>query len=201
MVIIGYSGHAFVVCSILKAAGMSATAYCDNEEKANNPFGLQFLGSENSETALTAFKEMPAFVAIGNNSLRKKVYNNIAGQNARFINAVHPSAIICSTAAIEKNAVMVSAGVIIQPLSRIGTGVVCNSGSIIEHECIVGDFAHIGPGTILCGNVSVGAGSFIGAGAVVRQGITIGKDCMIGAGSVVIKDVPDFSTVVGVPAR
>lgn len=201
MVIIGYSGHAFVACSILKAAGIAVTAYCDNEEKAHNPFYLDYLGTEDSERAMAAFKELAVFIGVGSNGVRKKIYNKIAGNNGRFINAVHPSAIICPTATIDKNAVMIAAGAIIQPLAVIGAGAICNTGSIIEHECKVGAFAHIGPGTVLCGNVSIGEGSFIGAGAVIRQGISIGRDCMIGAGAVVVKNVPDNTTVVGVPAR
>lgn len=201
MVIIGYSGHAFVACSILKAAGLAVTAYCDKEEKALNPFHLKYLGEEDSEQAIAAFKETPIFIGVGNNGIRKKIYHKIGGNNGRFINAVHPSAIICPTTVIGSDTVMIAAGAIIQPLAVIGAGVICNTGSIIEHECNVGAFAHIGPGTVLCGNVSIGEGSFIGAGAVVRQGISIGRDCMIGAGSVVVKNVPDNTTVVGVPAR
>ncbi|MCR4880735.1 MAG: serine O-acetyltransferase [bacterium] len=41
----------------------------------------------------------------------------------------------------------------------------------------------------------------IGAGAKVLGNITIGENVRIGAGSVVIEDVPEHSTVVGVPAR
>ena len=41
----------------------------------------------------------------------------------------------------------------------------------------------------------------IGAGAKVLGNITIGEHVRIGAGSVVIDDVPEHSTVVGVPAR
>lgn len=41
----------------------------------------------------------------------------------------------------------------------------------------------------------------IGAGAVVVCGHTLGVACFVAAGSVVVSDVPDFSLVMGVPAR
>ena len=44
-------------------------------------------------------------------------------------------------------------------------------------------------------------GVVVGAGAKVLGNITIGENVRIGAGSVVIDDVPEHSTVVGVPAR
>jgi acetyltransferase EpsM len=66
---------------------------------------------------------------------------------------------------------------------------------------VIADFVHISPNATLSGNVKAGEGSHIGAGATIIQGITIGKWCTVGAGAVVIKDVPDYATVVGVPAR
>ena len=40
----------------------------------------------------------------------------------------------------------------------------------------------------------------IGAGAAVLGNITVGNCCRIGAGSVVVRDVPDNTSVAGVPA-
>lgn len=42
---------------------------------------------------------------------------------------------------------------------------------------------------------------WIGANSVIAAGVTIGKHCVVGAGSVVTKSVPDYSVVVGNPAR
>jgi serine O-acetyltransferase len=41
----------------------------------------------------------------------------------------------------------------------------------------------------------------VGGGAKILGNITIGNNCRIGAGSVVLRDVPDNSTVVGVPGH
>ena len=41
----------------------------------------------------------------------------------------------------------------------------------------------------------------IGAGAKILGNIKIGHDTRIGAGSVVVENVPEYSTVVGIPGR
>ena len=47
----------------------------------------------------------------------------------------------------------------------------------------------------------VGKGASIGANATIICGVTIGQYAMVGAGAVVTKDVPDYTLVLGVPAR
>ncbi|GJM44972.1 MAG: N-acetyltransferase [Gemmatimonadota bacterium] len=44
-------------------------------------------------------------------------------------------------------------------------------------------------------------GASIGANATIVCGITIGRHAMVGAGAVVTRDVPDFSLVIGSPAK
>lgn len=201
MILIGYSGHAYVVAGILLAAGKKINGYCDVSEKKSNPFNLAYIGSETSAAAINAFKGDEFFIAIGDNDIRTKIYNGLQKQNLFPANAIHPSAVIDATAALAKQGVMVAANVTINPLATVGIGAICNTGAIIEHECIIGHFAHVGPGAVLCGNVQVGDGAFIGAHAVVRQGIKIGKNAVIGAGAVVVKNVADAVTVMGVPAK
>ena len=45
-IIIGYSGHAYVVCDILLKNGVKIIGYCEGEEKAYNPFKVPYLGPE-----------------------------------------------------------------------------------------------------------------------------------------------------------
>lgn len=201
MILIGYSGHGFVAYGILTAAGKKVTGYCDVAEKEFNPFNLPYKGSENTGTVVPALQQEGFFIAVGDNSLRKRIYEALVLKNLFPANAIHPSAIIDNSATIDSQGVMIAANVSINPLASIAKGAICNTGCIIEHECEVGAFAHIAPGAVLCGNVKIGAGSFVGANAVIRQGITVGKNAMIGAGAVVVKDVADGAVVMGVPAK
>lgn len=49
--------------------------------------------------------------------------------------------------------------------------------------------------------VSIGDDSWIGGQATILPGVTIGQKCIIGAGAVVTKDVPNYATVLGNPAK
>ena len=146
-------------------------------------------------------KQAGFFIAVGDNAIRNRIYDQLAQQHLLPVNAIHSSAVIDSSASIALHGVMIAAHASINPLAKIGPGVICNTGCIIEHECVVGEFAHIGPGAVLCGNVQVGNGTFVGANSVIKQGITVGKNAMIGAGAVVVKEVAEGATVVGVPAK
>lgn len=48
--------------------------------------------------------------------------------------------------------------------------------------------------------VEIGDGAWLGQNVVVCPGVTIGRGAVIGANAVVLKDVPDHSLAVGVPA-
>jgi len=49
------------------------------------------------------------------------------------------------------------------------------------------------------GAVEIGDGSWIGENACII-GAKVGKNCVIGANAVVLKDIPDYSVAVGIPA-
>ena len=72
-----------------------------------------------------------------------------------------------------------------------------NVSKLIEHKFEVA----IHKSAIISKNVFVGEGTVIIHNSVVQSSVVIGKWAMIGAGSVVTKDIPDYSIVVGNPAR
>jgi sugar O-acyltransferase (sialic acid O-acetyltransferase NeuD family) len=196
IVLIGYSGHAYVVFESFFSQGQIVIGYTDIEEKQKNPYSLKWLGSETQQEVIEALKKYDYFVSLGDNLLRKKVSKNLISQLGQPQNTIHKSATISRTMDCGIGN-MFAAGCVINPLVKIGNGVICNTGCIIEHECIINDYSHIAPGAVLCGNVTVGEGSFVGAGAVIKQGVKIGQDVIIGAGAVIYKNVLDNTKVVG----
>lgn len=196
LALIGYSGHAYVVKEVFDSMGISVTAYCELQEALQNPYGLQYLGSEQEQGVLEQLKAYRWFVAVGDNKLRARISRYLGQLPGAPAQALDASAIISSTAQLAAG-VMVAPRAVINAQAVLEEGVICNTGAIIEHECRVGAFAHIAPGAVLCGGVRVGSGSLIGASAVVRPGITIGSGACIGAGAVIVKDVADGHTVVG----
>ena len=201
VVLIGYSGHAFVVADTLVSRGRELRGYCDREAKTLNPFDLPYLGPETADAVRRILREVPFFVSIGSNAIRQRVYGNLT--DAGFVPAtaaVHPTAWISPSARIG-DGTLVAPQVTINALVYVGEGGILNTGCTVEHECVIGRFAHIAPGCVLAGNVTVGEGAFVGAGSVVKQGVHIGPNATVGAGAVVLNDVKAGDTVAGNPAR
>lgn len=200
VVILGYSGHAFVVLDACKKSGITVTGYCDRAENVTNDvYDLIYLGNETAEQFNWNAFDI-CVLGIGDNKIRAKVASILHEHHKKILSVIHPKAIINDFVTIG-NGTLVTSNAIINPLATIGEICIINTGAIIEHECKIGHSVHIGPGAVLAGNVSVGDFSFIGANSVVKQGIKIGENVIVGAGSVVIKNIPDGEIWAGNPAK
>ncbi len=102
-------------------------------------------------------------------------------------------------------------GVEIHPGATIGRGLFIDHGMgvVIGETAVLGRDVTLFQGVTLGGtgkergkrHPTIGDRVVIGTGAKVLGNITVGAHSMIGANAVVLRDVPEHSTVVGVPGR
>ena len=199
-VIIGYSGHAYVVAESYISKGNTLEYYTDFFKLENNPFNLIYLGCE-SDTNFRGWDMRLAFIlGIGDNNLRYKVSQLLLSKSQIIEPVIDPNSIISKSANIGLG-VFASKGVLVNAISKIGDFTILNTGCIIEHECEISTAVHIAPGAVLAGNVKIGKRTFIGANSVIKQDVEIGDDVIIGAGSVIINNISSNTKIVGNPGR
>lgn len=198
--IMGYSGHAYVVIDAALYNGYKIGGYFERERAIEDPYGLLFLGDEKEVDATKIVKDGFIFPAIGDNNIRKKVIQFVQLKGLKQLSLISEGVLISKLSKIGEST-FVGPNAVINSLASIGVGCIVNTGAIIEHECVIGNFTHIAPGTVLLGNVKVGENTFIGSNAVIKQGVTVGDNVIIGAGSVVLTDIPSNSIWVGNPAK
>lgn len=196
-IMLGYSGHAYVVYEAAILSGLQILGYVDVRNRVQNPFQIEYLGYEND--ADFDWKITDNYIlAVGDNLIRSLTATRVKSNGGKCMRIIHPDASI-SKYSIIGSGTFVAKNVAINPLVNIGENVIINTSSSIDHECIIKDNVHIAPGAVLAGDVEVGYGVFIGANAVIREGIKIGENSIIGAGAVVLKDVQPNSIIVGNP--
>lgn len=84
-----------------------------------------------------------------------------------------------------------------------GFGVVIGQTTIIEDDVLIYQGVTLGGVSLTPGkrHPTIKSGVVIGAGAKVLGNITIGANSKIGANSVVVREVPENSTAIGIPAH
>lgn len=155
--------------------------------------GLDFAARQEKES-------FAVIVALGSPAARLAVTERIKARGLRLLNAVHPSAVIASSAILGQGN-MIGAGAVISSNARIGDSVIVNTGAIVEHDGVLEDGATICPGANLGGRVRVGRGAFVSTGAIVLPRVSMGAGAVVAAGSIVTRDVPGGTLVMGTPAR
>lgn len=93
--------------------------------------------------------------------------------------------IACAESIVIEDDVLISSGVFITDLAHVTDN---KEKAVVEQD-------------ITTKPVIIREGAFIGKDSMIMLGVTLGKHCVVGANAVVTKDVADFTTVAGVPAR
>lgn len=204
VLILGAGGHAQVVADILRrmresGADLMPIGYLDDDPAlaGQRLLGLPVLGPI---TTLSSTVHDALIVAIGDNEVRRRLFQALQAQGERFVIAQHPRAVVAPDVTIGPGC-MICAGVVVNPGSVIGANVILNTGCTVDHHNHIGDHVHIAPGVHLGGQVQIGEGTLIGIGATVMPQRKVGAWSVVGAGALVHTDLPDHVVAVGTPAK
>jgi UDP-perosamine 4-acetyltransferase len=202
VVILGSGGHAKVVIEIMRQVGLYDAVGCVGPaiSDTSSIHGLPNLGDDDCLPELRAAGISCAFVALGDNRLRRRLMLHIMTLGFELASAISPAATLSPSASLGSG-LAIMPGANIGPDTVIANGAIVNSRASVDHDGALGECCHIGPGATLAGCVSVGAEAFVATGSSVIPGITIGAGSLVGAGSVVVRDIPANVLAYGCPAR
>jgi sugar O-acyltransferase (sialic acid O-acetyltransferase NeuD family) len=195
LVIVGAGNHAKVVIDAVHHQRKYEIVCCIDASR----IGQTHCGYPVRDT-FDDFTEIYFIVAIGDNKVRKALFEHWLAKGARAATVIHPSAIIAPNVVVKEGS-MIMAGTVINVDATIGPNCIVNTGTTIDHDCSIGAHAHIAPGCNLAGTVTIGEGAFLGIGTVAIPCVEICPWATAGAGAVLTRNVLSTDVMVGVPAR
>lgn len=198
IIVIGAGGHGRVIADLIKKLNNYQNVYFLDDFATGEVLGCKIIGK--TDDYVKYVNDYEFFVAIGNNKLRKSVIEKLINSNAKIATLIHPSAVIANNVEIGFGTCVI-AGAVINPCAKIGNGVIINTSSSIDHDCVIGDYTHVSVGVRVAGGAKTESDVWLCIGAVVSNGVSICENVTIGAGAVVLKDITESGVYVGVPAK
>jgi len=205
ILVLGCGGHARFVLSLLKSIDNSmpvALVSLDDDYDPNEVImNTAIVGCHSSLTQLREIGFESVVLGVGDNAIRKALFEEVFNLQFELPCLVHPSAIIDSSASMSLGNV-VGPNVVIGSEVVIGSNNIINSSSVIEHQSIIGNHCHISLSSVLCGAVHIGDEVFVGANSTIIEKVSVGSNTILGAGTNVIRSISkNNATFVGNPAR
>ena len=139
LLIIGAGGHGTVVKEVAKACGFDKIEFLDDTLP-------QALGKISD---IDKYKEYEnVFISIGNNELRKKLYDMARKVGYKLPTLIHPEAYVSESAKIGEGTI-IEPKAIINSNATVGEGCIISVGAIVDHDAEIGDYAHVNAGAVV----------------------------------------------------
>ena len=139
-------------------------------------------------------------LAIGWPEPKRATTEILLGRGAIFESVIHPNVVLGANVKLGQG-VVVCPGAVISSDAEVEGFVGINMHATVSHDVRVGAFSQLSSYVDLTGCVEVGEGVFLGSHSSVLPGVKVGAGATVGAGAVCVHDVPEGSTVTGVPAK
>lgn len=206
-VIIGCGSHANSIISIVESSTVdykiiglidTASEFDKNELKG----GYKVISTLNEMlNSVGEYKDVSCFIAVGDNYLRKKIFEMLKAACFRCPNLISGNAFIDRTVSMGEGNV-IAHGAIINAQTKLGSNNLINTRAIVEHDCVIDNHTHIAPNSTLCGSVNIYALVLVGAASVIMPKVVVKEESIIGAGATLVTStVSRQSIYVGNPAK
>ncbi len=140
-------------------------------------------------------------IAIGDAYARKKRIERLKPfSNVHYPVLIDPDARISNRVRIGDGTI-ICAGTTVTVDVEIGKHNIINLDCTVGHDAKLDDYVTLYPNVNVSGAVKIGECSEIGVGSKIIQGLEIGSGVVVGANSGVFRDIQDYATALGNPAR
>ncbi len=200
LVIIGAGGHGRVVADCAEQAGDYTDIVFLDDSAAECKHTAHWPIVDTVEHWINYRQEADFIVALGNNTVRANIQQQLQASGVNIATIVHPTAAISKHCHLGKG-VVVFANAVVNVNTNIADGCIINTGATVDHDCHIGQYCHLSPGVNIAGGVCVETKSWLGIGSSVIEGITIAENSQMGAGAVVTQNTKSGFLYLGVPAK
>ncbi|MEO6230494.1 MAG: acetyltransferase [Ferruginibacter sp.] len=205
MLIIGAGGYAKELLEIFHQKGIAEhLAFYDDVNTESGPLLYNRFPILKNEAEVKKFFTTHGCeftIGIGNPGLRNKMYNKFTALNGIFTSVISSKACIGSFEVKIGEGCNILDGATFSNSSEAGMGCIAYYNSIITHDCKLGNFVQLSPGATILGGAVINDFALIGSNATILAKLNIGKSAFIAAGALITKSVPDYTLMVGNPAR
>ena len=205
IVIVGAGGFGREVKTIIDAVNLVENKFQflgyfdDNIVEGTLINGFPVLGNLDK---LNQFKSsINVVLGIGDPETKAKIVEVLHNGNIKFPTVIHPSVIMSNDSVSIGYGCIICAGTIITCNVEIHNFVTLNLLCTVGHDSNIGNYASFMPSVNISGEVVIHEKVYVGTGAKIINLLSVGQSSIIGAGAVVSRNIPEFCTAVGIPAK
>ena len=186
LLIIGAGGHGRSVADAAELSGtFELVGFLDDALRIGEKVLMgSVLGAIGNLSQLDSYRVGcdQAIVAVGNNTVREKLMQQLIDAGFDMATVIHPRAFV-SPSAVVRIGSAVMAGAIVGTEAQLGVGVIVNCGAVIDHHAKVGDFGHLGVSACMAGGAILGPSAWLQAGCALGYGVEVPAGAVLTPGT------------------
>ena len=154
LIIVGAGGHGKVVLdAALKQKKYNIIGFADDGKGVGSKVSGDYMVICDNSAVLQMQNIHYFIVAIGNNTIREKIFNELKDK-LKPATIIHTSAVISDNANIQFGTVVL-ANAVINPGANIGNNCIINAMALVDHDSTIGNNTHLSPGTIVGSHTNI----------------------------------------------